>query len=118
MVSIGVVFGFMAFMLFWVGLAMWLRVDADKHGMTGWVWAFLGIIGGPAALFAYLIFRGNRPVLAIVNQRDVLIEETIRTGLPSDYNPGQPATTLNPGENGLSPETQAALEAEQRPFKY
>ncbi|MEI6044428.1 MAG: hypothetical protein WCS37_08555 [Chloroflexota bacterium] len=73
LINTGVVSGFSAFMVFWVGLAMWLRVDANKYGMLGWAWSFIGISGGPLALFAYLIIRGNRSVLEIVHERDALL---------------------------------------------
>jgi len=115
LVNVGLIAGFIAFIAFWVGLAMWLRVDADKRGMIGWVWAFLGIIAGPLALFVYLIIRGNRPVLEVVNERDVLIEEATRTGIPSNFNP-EAAVAIQEQIN-LSPETRAALQAEERPYK-
>ena len=119
LLNFGVIVGFVALMAFWIGLAMWLRVDADKRGMTGWIWAFVGIIGGPVALFAYLIIRGNRPVLEVVTERDALIEEAVRTGVPSDFNPATSPVSI-PAENlpsALSPETQAALDAEERRFR-
>ena len=119
LINIGVIAGFIAFMGFWLGLAMWLRVDADKHGMIGWVWAFVGIIAGPVALFVYLIIRGNRPVLEVVNTRDALLEESARTGQPSDFNPAVPAGEITDSAEMpvRSPEAQAALEAEERRFK-
>jgi hypothetical protein len=74
MVNAGVVVGFLALMVFWLGLALWMRVDADKRGMIGWVWVWVGIVGGPVALFLYLIVRGTRRVLPVVSKRDDLIE--------------------------------------------
>ena len=121
LINFGMVAGFIALMAFWLGLAMWLRVDADKHGMIGWVWAWIGIIGGPVALFIYLFVRGTRPVLSVVSERDILIEEATRTGIPSDFNPDSPPSsseeTLPEQPSVLSKETQAALDAEERRFK-
>lgn len=120
LINFGMVTGFIVLMAFWLGLAMWLRVDADKHGMIGWVWAWIGIIGGPVALFIYLFVRGTRPVLDVVGERDVLIEEAARTGIPSNFNPDAPAVPVEetqPQPSTLSKETQAALDAEERRFR-
>ena len=115
LMDVSVVAGFTALIVFWLGLAMWMRVDADKRGITGWVWVFVGLITGPLGLIAYLLFRGNRPVLPVVRQRDELILKTARTHVPADYNPDQSLPDATP-QKPLSNELKAALEAEERPY--
>ncbi len=118
LMDFSVVAGFMAFIIFWLGLAMWMRVDADKRGMTGWVWIFIGLLTGPLGLIFYLFYRGSHPVLPVVRQRDELIAETARTHTPIDYNPelssGIPLRSAQPTE---SESLKAALEAEERRYK-
>ena len=83
LINVGVMAGFLMMITFWVGLAMWMRVDADKRGIVGWVWTFVGLLTGPLGLVIYLLYRGNRPVLEVVHQRDLLIAQNDYV----DYNP-------------------------------
>ncbi len=118
LINLGMVTGFLALIAFWVGLALWLRIDADKRGLPGWAWIFIGIAGGPLALFVYLVIRGNRPVLPVVLERDALLEEAARTGIPSDFNPregAQLAPEVGFEETGSG--LKAALEAEERSLR-
>jgi lipid-A-disaccharide synthase-like uncharacterized protein len=131
LINLGVSVGFFVFMGLWLVIAMWMRVDANKRGMIGWVWIWIGLVGGPVALFIYLIARGKRPVLSVVHERDALLEEAARTHLPSNFDPDQvvtdapvisPASEATPEEAQapkptLSKEAQAALEAEERRFR-
>ncbi len=120
LINLGVVLGFFALMSFWIGLAMWMRVDADKRGMLGWPWIYVGLLTGPLGLIGYIIFRGNRPVLPIVLQRDEIIAENMRTHTAIDYNPDAPPDSPVLPSQELSPPPdpiQAALEAEERGYR-
>lgn len=90
--------GFLAITSFWIGLSMWMRVDADKRGLPGYLWIFVGLVTGPVGLIAYIIFRGNRPVLPVVHLRDKLISENHKSHHPVDFPPENPASTTNPGK--------------------
>ncbi|MDB5079654.1 MAG: hypothetical protein JWP00_1578 [Chloroflexi bacterium] len=90
LINFGVIVGFLAITSFWIGLSMWMRVDADKRGLPGYLWIFVGLVTGPLGLIAYIIFRGNRPVLPIVHTRDALIAATSKTHQPADYTPENP----------------------------
>ena len=59
----GIVAGFLALITFWIGIAMWMWADAEKHGRAGWFWSYVGLLGGPVGLVCYLFYRGNQPVL-------------------------------------------------------
>ncbi len=118
LINFGVVIGFLALIGFWLGLAMWMRVDADKRGIVGWVWIFIGLLTGPLGLIGYILYRGNRPVLAVVHQRDDLIAETARARAPMDFDPTVAAS--HPEIVPAEPDPvslKAALEAEERRFK-
>ncbi|HEX2911851.1 MAG TPA: hypothetical protein VH186_13670 [Chloroflexia bacterium] len=114
LINFGVVMGFLALTTFWVGIAIWLRVDAEKRGLPGWVWAFVGILTGPVGLITYILFRGNRPVLEIVKKRDQLIAETRQAHAPIDYDPPPAEIQKTPAKDQA---LQAALEAEERGFR-
>lgn len=116
LINTGMVFGFFMLMTFWIGLAMWMRIDADKRGLVGWIWIFVGILTGPFGLVAYLLFRANHTVLEVVNVRDELIAENARAHAPQDYDPHAPKTESAPAEVEPAPPSalQAALEAERR----
>ena len=90
LINFGVIVGFLAITSFWIGLSMWMRVDADKRGLPGYLWIFVGLVTGPLGLIAYIIFRGNRPVLPVVHKRDELIAETSKTHHAQDYTPENP----------------------------
>ncbi len=90
LINFGVIMGFLAITSFWIGLSMWMRVDADKRGLPGYLWIFVGLVTGPLGLIAYIIFRGNRPVLDVVRKRDELIAETSKTHHTNDYSPENP----------------------------
>ena len=92
LINFGVIMGFLAITSFWIGLSMWMRVDADKRGLPGYLWIFVGLVTGPMGLIAYIIFRGNRPVLQVVHKRDELIAETSKTHHAQDYSPENPNT--------------------------
>jgi hypothetical protein len=120
LINVGVTAAFFLLMFFWVGLALWMRVDADKRGITGWVWAFVGILTGPLGLIAYLLFRGNRPVLEVVHKRDEIIAANARAHAPRDYDPDAPVPepeAENEPEVPPAANIEAALEAEQRRFR-
>jgi hypothetical protein len=87
LINFGVIVGFLAITSFWIGLSMWMRVDADKRGLPGYLWIFVGLVTGPVGLIAYIIFRGNRPVLPVVHTRDELIAEAHKSHHPSDFTP-------------------------------
>ena len=117
LINFGVITGFLALMAFWLGLAMWMRVDADKRGLAGWVWIYVGLLTGPIGLIAYILWRGNRPVLDVVKTRDELIATNARLHTPIDFNPDEPSTippepTPDPTDN-----IQQALEAEERRYR-
>ena len=114
LINFGIVAGFLALMGFWLGLAMWMRVDADKRGLVGWVWIFVGLVTGPVGLIAYMLYRGSRPVLEVVKQRDQLISETSRAHMPVDYDPDAPPTP--PEKPPAIDPVKAALEAEERRY--
>lgn len=96
---------------------MWLRIDADKRGMVGWAWAFVGLLTGPLGLIAYIFYRGNRPELPVVRKRDELINETARAHAPMDYDPDAPAPpVIAPSTTPPVDSIQAALDAENRTF--
>jgi hypothetical protein len=97
LINFGVVSGLLAVMSFWIGIALWLWVDANKHGMVGWVWIYVGLLSGPVGLIAYILYRGDRPVLEIVRQRDALLAEISRTHLPNDYDPAAPPVVKDEG---------------------
>lgn len=80
---------------------MWMRVDADKRGLPGYLWIFVGLVTGPVGLIAYIIFRGNRPVLSVVQTRDELIAETHKSHQPSNFTPENPGTTPEPETSRL-----------------
>jgi hypothetical protein len=90
LINFGVIMGFLAITSFWIGLSMWMRVDADKRGLPGYLWIFVGLVTGPLGLIGYIIFRGNRPVLPVVHKRDELIAEISKTHHPVDYPPKNP----------------------------
>jgi hypothetical protein len=115
LINFGIVAGFLALMGFWLGLSMWMRVDADKRGLVGWVWIFIGLVTGPVGLIAYILYRGNRPVLEVVKQRDELISETSRAHMPVDYDPDAPPPTPPEKSPPVDP-VKAALEAEERRY--
>ncbi len=115
LINVGVVAGFAALMGFWLGLTMWMRVDADKRGLIGWVWIFVGLLTGPIGLIVYLLYRGDRPMLEVVGQRDELIAENTRAHAPIDYDPDAPPPIKPPAP--VDP-VQAALDAEERRYKY
>ena len=114
LINFGIVAGFLALMGFWLGLSMWMRVDADKRGLVGWVWIFVGLVTGPVGLIAYMLYRGSRPVLEVVKQRDQLISETNRAHMPVDYDPD--ATPTPPVKPPAIDPVKAALEAEERRY--
>lgn len=114
LINTGLVFGFFMLITFWVGLAMWMRVDADKRGIVGWVWTFIGIVTGPLGLIVYLLYRANRPVLPVVQQRDEIIAQTSQAQAAQDYDPTTPDSKTTAAADELSPAIKAALEAEQR----
>lgn len=97
LINFGVIMGFLAITSFWIGLSMWMRVDADKRGLPGYLWIFVGLVTGPVGLIAYIILRGNRPVLPVVHTRDELIAETHKSHHPVDYAPENTDQTTNPG---------------------
>ena len=75
--NFGVLAGFCAFILFWLSILMWMMVDAQKRGLWGWVWAFVGLLTGPVGLIGYILFwRGRYAVLPVVEVRDALIRQT------------------------------------------
>jgi len=41
-------------------IAIFLFIDAPKHGKSRWLWAILGLIFGPITLGIYLIRTGRR----------------------------------------------------------
>ena len=113
--------GLLVLMLVWMGQALWMRVEADKRGMQGWLWAFIGILTPPFGLFFFLFWRIRHPVRPEVAERDEVIEETSRTRKPfyTILNERQSSETdsLIPDNSPETPSIHAALEAEQRIYR-
>lgn len=79
-INIGVIASLLVFILFWFALIFWLRTDAEKRGLWGRLWAYVGLLTGPLGLIAYISFWRNRhPVLPVVNERDRLLRSISRT---------------------------------------
>jgi hypothetical protein len=73
---IGVLAGFCVFMIIWLGIVLWMMVDAQKRGLWGWVWAFVGLLTGPLGLIIYIVgWHGRYQVLEVVSERDELIRQ-------------------------------------------
>ncbi len=45
----------------WIGVIIWVSIDAEKRGMSGVLWALLVFFGNLVALIIYLILRNERP---------------------------------------------------------
>ena len=73
--NIGAMTGLLALMLAWLIQALWMMVEADKRGMQGWLWAFIGILIPPVGLFIFLFWRVRYPVRAEVAERDAVLRE-------------------------------------------
>ncbi|MEI7555069.1 hypothetical protein [Candidatus Chlorohelix sp.] len=73
--NIGAMTGLLALMLAWLVQAVWMMVEADKRGMQGWLWAFIGIITPPVGLVFFLFWRVRYQVLAEVAERDAIFRE-------------------------------------------
>jgi hypothetical protein len=39
----------------------WIRLDANRRGQPGWLWAFVTVPLGWVAILAYLVMRGMAP---------------------------------------------------------
>lgn len=64
---------------------MWMMVDAQKRGLWGWIWAFVGLLTGPLGLIFYILFwRGRYAVLPVVEVRDALIHQTSENNHATD----------------------------------
>ncbi len=117
--NVGASAGLMALMIFWLGQALWMRVDADKRGMLGWAWALAGIVLPVVSLFVFLIIRSRHPVLEVVAERDAIIEETSRLKMPFDLvqNADETTTETATSDDKMSQSVKEALEAEQRRYQ-
>ncbi|NWJ44562.1 MAG: hypothetical protein HXX08_01655 [Chloroflexi bacterium] len=118
--NIGAMTGLLALTLAWLIQALWMRVEADKRGMQGWLWAFIGIITPPVGLFVFLFWRVRYPVRAEVAERDAVFKEMAERKVT--YYQILQEKDLAESEKPLTPEEQqasiaAALEAESRPFR-
>ena len=54
---IGISIGITLLIVLWVGIALWLFGNANRYGLVGWMWAFIGIASGPFGLIVYLVVR-------------------------------------------------------------
>jgi hypothetical protein len=52
----------LALLALWGYVLLWVYHDAEKHGMSGILWALLVFVGHIIALIIYLIMRGEKPV--------------------------------------------------------
>jgi hypothetical protein len=43
-----------------IAIAVYLAIDAPKHGKSPWLWGVLGFIFGPIVLGIYLIITGRK----------------------------------------------------------
>lgn len=43
----------------------WIRLDANRRGQPGWLWAFVTIPLGWLAILAYLVVRGVSPARTV-----------------------------------------------------
>ncbi len=118
--NIGAMSGLIALMIVWIGQALWMRIEADKRGMMGWIWAFIGILVPPFGLFFFLFWRMRYPVQPEVAERDEMIEEVSRRKIPFYRIMDEKAGTAPeppPGEQSEQDSIRAAMEAEERRFR-
>ena len=80
--NIGACSGLIVLMTVWLGQAIWMQIEAEKRGMTGWVWALIGVVTPPFGLFYFLITRVRHQVLPQVAERDLILKEAAEKKLP------------------------------------
>jgi|GEM_PF-2058547 len=114
--NIGALSGFSVLIIVWLGQALWMRIEADKRGMWGWVWAFIGILTPPFGLFFFLFWRLRSPVRPEVSERDEVMEETSRTKRPFYEIMADKTAPPTPEPPNQAENIKAALEAEERRY--
>jgi hypothetical protein len=117
--NIGAMTGLLALTLAWLTQALWMMVEADKRGMQGWLWAFIGIITPPVGLFVFLFWRVRYPVRAEVAERDAVLKEMAERKV-TYYQILQEKSRAESEKPPTSEEQQAsietALETESHPY--
>lgn len=60
LINLGVIASLLLFIIFWFAIIFWMRLDAEKRGMWGRLWAYVALLTGPLGLIAYVSFWRNR----------------------------------------------------------
>jgi hypothetical protein len=115
--NIGAASGILVLIILWLGQGLWMRVEADKRNMAGWLWALVGILFPVVGLFFFMFWRMRYPIMPEVAERDEVIEETSRTKVPF-YTILQERAKQTPApDDERTNSLKAALEAEERAYR-